>query len=1428
MLASAALFLRCDAARGGLCSVYDPFKVQPDNNKYQVGGAFPLHEQDCIWLQPETVQDIVAIQWALTHWNQNPENSDAKMGLYAGDTCSRPKEAISQSLRFLDSVGYHEPDECVSTQKQQTSKLIGLISPKDSVSARALGTLLKTASLPVAAYSSSSVDTLADLHLKNVITTAPTLSVFIEAFLKLMTSMRSNLVTIVDNGRQNEAVARIVRQVKAARIYIAEVVSINDPAFTRTILATDSQIILSFIRKQELFEVLSKQEMSSLNKMWVAIAVDGEGLSSEEQLKVLQKGSRMQVVSMQPRQKDLPQFRDYFLRVLKNNYQSYSLLTTYVQQVFNCSLVGTAGFTECASLERSHMAAMYSQARTVEAAVRITYALASVGLRLAKNPAAQIACERPTAKCTEFVISELESLDYEFGSSDPAEFAGERLQFYRSSDSVLVSSGIIVEGIELVNNEQMGPMVYKIIEYETGRRPRVVTNNLRQLKVRSVCAPYRPFCGQCEHIARVDSQKYFLSIPQEYPLYLMGLFDFHDGVACHSYKNGDVSLPMAFVHTIWTFRQRFPQLNLLRNLDFGAILVDSCSLTRKAIEIVVLSENQCFMLEQANRNITIVPGSIFGYVSTLGGEGYDALRGLFTSGEVPLITLDPEHSPTLDEFSTMPSGKHQAIALLKLLKKFNWEFVSVVLSEQDRTSLSSFHHFERMAIDRGVCLAEVINTNGEHAPDLSSSSVTNVTVLFTTADDAANYFAARLRRESSLTHMHIVIGEAHDFYLRDVSNAAKFVGTVSLQPKDVLYSDFRQWLEMTTPLTLPEQWYWEHVENHWQCALAEANRHLYAGKMCTGEELLDVPSLGRMTKSGYLSRGIERFLFAMDAVYKKLCPEQSGICAEFYVNGRKQILNVLKKTHIEDDFEVYEFLPDSQGSFSYRKIGNWSMKASLRFHDAHKNFDFSGTQIPSDNIFSQRIVSRCIPPLCTCFAEKDFFTKPVHMAPSPLEDTAILSGSYVRREPANGGLHKVQYSSVYEHITAGQWRLRIWNFGFLFAISALLISALAVLVLVSVKLYLRVVKGNQSLGISLLIGVIVLYITAYLFVFDPTDVICRLRVTMHSMGYALCFGVMIAKATQLRNAETLGFANAVHISYWNYWLLLFFILGVQIALSVRWVAEEFASNLVQDGSEMRMMCTYGDHEFLLSQTYVVVLLVLALFVNSRNRNIKRNYKETKWLFLSSLVCVILWAIWMTAYVFSPYFLKDTVVVMELLFCATVLLGFLFGPKIYILLSYEPVVVEFQSQSRRTKDGGLYENGLFERDDELNRAASPASSTGSGTQSTLCGTQRSTNSVVNSSSSGAYSDDQIPIFHTVMRKKRVRRARSEHNGKSAQIMQRASAPSVVATGNRTADVQNSSPKLPQPSLNVTHRSVHSKQHRQPKEESPSVMVSPFPG
>jgi len=313
----------------------------------------------------------------------------------------------------------------------------------------------------------------------------------------------------------------------------------------------------------------------------------------------------------------------------------------------------------------------------------------------------------------------------------------------------------------------------------------------------------------------------------------------------------------------------------------------------------------------------------------------------------------------------------------------------------------------------------------------------------------------------------------------------------------------------------------------------------------------------------------------------------------------------------------------------------------------------------------------------------------------------------------------------------------------------LLLGAVTVLGLVVVKLFYRVIKGNQSLGICLLCGVIMLYVTSYFFIFDPDPVMCRLRYFAHSLSYSVCFGVMIAKASQLRNSETLGVNG--FISFWNYWLLLFFVVAVQIALNLQWiiVRNPVVMNYFQEDQTLIVKCSWSSDEFLLSHVYAIILLLLGLFMAVMNRNIKRNYKETRWLLYTFMICLPIWLIWMVCYSLIPPNFKDTVVVMELITCATVILCFMFGPKVYILLSYEPVLVEYPPNYKfgmvppiNNKINQDEATVYFDNDDLPVCHKSPISSGTASTKSTS----------MSSASSTISSGDTSPIYQAVVRKK----------------------------------------------------------------------------
>lgn len=124
-------------------------------------------------------------------------------------------------------------------------------------------------------------------------------------------------------------------------------------------------------------------------------------------------------------------------------------------------------------------------------------------------------------------------------------------------------------------------------------------------------------------------------------------------------------------------------------------------------------------------------------------------------------------------------------------------------------------------------------------------------------------------------------------------------------------------------------------------------------------------------------------------------------------------------------------------------------------------------------------------------------------------------------------------------------------------------------------------------------------------------------------------------------------------------------------------------------------------------------------------------------------------------------------IMESLACGTILLGFVYGPKIYILLSYEPVVVEARVTAMQNmsedKDFNLFEAGKqLEKsinisaclDEELQQrpgAVSPTSSTDSSTRTTRCSSLAHRCTITSSSgtsSCGACSDDQVNTVRIV--------------------------------------------------------------------------------
>ena len=89
------------------------------------------------------------------------------------------------------------------------------------------------------------------------------------------------------------------------------------------------------------------------------------------------------------------------------------------------------------------------------------------------------------------------------------------------------------------------------------------------------------------------------------------------------------------------------------------------------------------------------------------------------------------------------------------------------------------------------------------------------------------------------------------------------------------------------------------------------------------------------------------------------------------------------------------------------------------------------------------------------------------------------------------------------------------------------IVALFMLVYVCQKMCDSTLKGNQTMGVLLLIGVMGLFASVVPWLLPPNEIVCAVRHFMHPLLLVLCFAILLVKAMQLRSLVTIGLGGTI-------------------------------------------------------------------------------------------------------------------------------------------------------------------------------------------------------------------------------------------------------------------------------------------------------------
>lgn len=723
---------------------------------------------------------------------------------------------------------------------------------------------------------------------------------------------------------------KITKSFDAVGVKVKEILSLAHTDLAFKMASSPSKIVLCILTKNEMNELMNLRGGRDMLKLFISIPVDGEVFADDEMKSLLSAPSESQIILLQRSSVNMPEFKNYFLDILRNNYQSYALMAAYMQQQFNCTLIGNPTMIDCKDVTLDEMSAQFLQTPSVESAILATYAYGVLSMAMANDKGEPCATAGET--CTSKAVQFWKSFSYTFGEFDPPTLNKFTMRF--DENGIIMS--ILIRGLQIVHAPNTDLTINQVLEYATtGNKPQVFVENFvwpNQQPVKSVCSLAKPECQTCTKIDTLDSQT--VALQKSGDVYLLGLFDMRNWnqktKQCSNIADArSVTMPAAFVYVLETLKRKYPELKLLQNVELGGIVIDTCKFSMNTVSAVLSASRACIQISEGSKmNVTIPPQHIIGFASGQLEHSYMVTRQLFTSeGGVPKplvgVSSDLQAMGLFNELNLMPEYELQGKILVDFLLKNKWDYITVLLSQDDPESLKAYDVFRAHAEMSQICIAEVMKAGRDRTlKSIKSTSkpTTKIAVAFTTADDAALFL--KTQRTYTVDHqvIYIFVGKSHDFEmsLQDDSPIWKDAafGAISIQPKQIVSDDFVTFLSTINPKLLPEKWFISFWQEYFQCAVSADSVSKYK-IACTGDEKLPVESFGRMTKEAYFMLGLETMIFGLDGLYKKLCPSQAGLCEEFFNQYQQQLLALTSKIPRIDKFSIYNYKPttNSNGKF---------------------------------------------------------------------------------------------------------------------------------------------------------------------------------------------------------------------------------------------------------------------------------------------------------------------------------------------------------------------------------------------------------------------------------------------------------------------------------------------------------------------------------
>ncbi|CAL9692455.1 unnamed protein product [Knipowitschia caucasica] len=636
----------------------------------------------------------------------------------------------------------------------------------------------------------------------------------------------------------------------------------------------------------------------------------------------------------------------------------------------------------------------------------------------------------------------------------------------------------------------------------------------------------------------------------------------------------------------------------------------------------------------------------------------------------------------------VPSDTLQARAMLDIVKKYNWTYVSAVHTEGNYGE-SGMEAFKEIASQEGLCIAhsdKIYSNAGERHFDRLLRKLrerlpkARVVVCFCEGMTVRGLLMAM--RRLGVSGEFLLLGSDgwadRDEVVEGFEQEAEGGITIKLQSEDVkTFDDYYLKLRLDTNTRNP--WFAEFWQYRFQCRLAghpQENKNYK--RLCAGNESLH-DNYVQDSKMGFVINAIYAMAHGLHDMHQELCSGQNGLCEAMNPIDGSKLLDYLLKTSFrgvsgEDiyfdengdtpgRYDIMNLQNVGDGHYDYLKVGSWHEGVlSVDDYKLWMNSSDMVRSVCSDPCSKGQIkvirkgeVSCCW--ICTTckdneIVQDEFTCKACELGWWPddyLEGCQPLPLKYL------------DWADVESIIAV------------VFSCVGILITSFVTFVFIQYRDTPVVKSSSRELCYIILAGIFLGYICPFTLIAHPTVASCYLQRLLVGLSSSMCYSALVTKTNRIArilagSKKKICTRKPRFMSAWAQVIIAFMLISVQLTLEITLIILEPPEPVKSYPSirEVYLICNTSNVGMVAPLGYNGLLIMSCTYYAFKTRNVPANFNEAKYIAFTMYTTCIIWLAFVPIYFGSNYKIITTSFSVSL--SVTVALGCMFTPKMYIIIA----------------------------------------------------------------------------------------------------------------------------------------------------------------